>query len=397
MSTLFHLPIVSVVVTNYNYGRFLMGALNAVRSQTYPHVECIVVDDCSTDESADVIEQAARAWPELIVVRSQTNCGQSAASLAGLTRASGQYVVFLDADDLITPEFIAAHLATHFSLRVPVGFTCCDAFTTVDGRLVCSTSRYLSARFIHRPADPTVVSREGFETLTQLGFDAPEIEAEALRLVPWDEPWWPWSTMSAMMFRRDALELVIHAEGFAEMRVGTDCYLAWSVNRLTGSVIMERPMMVYRIHGSNGFADRPPLHHLRPGRAGLEFDGRADSILLAHLIRNFAYFHAIMDDASRLLRICELASRQRSHRPASDDAAPTLRSLLLRHFDQIAAALGRAETAEWLARSRGRLSLLAKLPPKAELEIAKFLCSIGLRRDGVEIWNRAARRLAESG
>lgn len=399
MNASYRLPLVSVIVTNYNYGRFLMGALTAVRNQSYPHVECVVVDDCSTDGSADVLEQAALSWPELIVVRLETNSGQSAASLAGLARASGQYVVFLDADDLITPEFVATHIATHFSLCVPVGFTCCDAFTSVNERLVCPTSRYLAARFVRRPVDSTLVSRHGFDILTRLGLDAPEIEAQALRLIPWDEKWWAWSTMSAMMFRRDALDLVIDAKGFAQMRVGTDCFLAWAVNRLTGSVIMQLPMMIYRIHGSNGFTERPSLNHLRPGRAGLEFDRRADGILLAHLVENFARYHAILDSSSHLRGICELADHPHGADSASDESAPTLHHLLIRHFDEIAAVLGPGETTAWIRRSSGArnssLRFLAKLPPKAELEVAKLLCSLGIRRYGADVWNRAMKRIAE--
>ena len=46
---------VSIVVTNYNYGRFIGQCLDSVMAQTYPHVECIVVDDGSTDDSRDVI------------------------------------------------------------------------------------------------------------------------------------------------------------------------------------------------------------------------------------------------------------------------------------------------------------------------------------------------------
>ncbi|MBY6241851.1 glycosyltransferase family 2 protein [Methylosinus sp. Sm6] len=402
MNALCRPPLVSVIITNYNYGRFLTGALAAVRNQTYPHIECVVVDDCSADDSREVLERAALSWPELIVVYMETNGGQSASSIAGFARASGQYIVFLDSDDLILPEFVATHVATHLSLRVPVGLTCCDALTMTDDRIICATSRYLSARFINRPIDSTLIGNHTAETLKRMGFEAPEVKARSIRFIPWDEKWWPWSTMSAMMFRRDALDLVIDAEGFAQMRIGTDCYLAWSVNRLTGSVLVERPMMIYRIHGANGFAERPSLNNIRPGRAGLTFDGRADRLFLSHLLKNFARFHAILDDAGHLRAICEMASRTRDERSAPAKAALSLHAMLSHHFEDIVAALGHELAIAWLERSKGDshgggpLAFLAKLPPKAELEVAKFLCSIGVRLYGAEVFNRATRRLAEA-
>ena len=50
-SDLVELPLVSVIIINYNYGRFLRQAVDSVIGQTYPHVECIIVDNASTDES----------------------------------------------------------------------------------------------------------------------------------------------------------------------------------------------------------------------------------------------------------------------------------------------------------------------------------------------------------
>lgn len=47
----FSLPLVSVIITNFNYGRYLRDAIDSVRAQSYPNVECIIVDDASTDES----------------------------------------------------------------------------------------------------------------------------------------------------------------------------------------------------------------------------------------------------------------------------------------------------------------------------------------------------------
>ncbi|MGB3281542.1 MAG: glycosyltransferase, partial [Methylovirgula sp.] len=76
----FRLPLVSVIIVNYNYGAFLDQAVDSVFQQTYPHVECIVVDNASTDESPVVLAGIAARYPQAILVRRASNGGQTPAS-----------------------------------------------------------------------------------------------------------------------------------------------------------------------------------------------------------------------------------------------------------------------------------------------------------------------------
>jgi glycosyltransferase involved in cell wall biosynthesis len=114
---------VSVVIPVYNGERFLASAVASVRGQTYPATEVIVVDDGSTDGSADVAAQLAREWPVLQVL-SQPNGGPSAARNTGVARATGDFLTFLDADDEMLPDRIAfqlAHLAEHPGVDLVMG------------------------------------------------------------------------------------------------------------------------------------------------------------------------------------------------------------------------------------------------------------------------------------
>jgi glycosyltransferase involved in cell wall biosynthesis len=90
---------VSVIIPCFNQGRFLAEALDSVRSQTLPATNIILVDDGSTDDTAAVV----RRYPEVRYVR-QPNRGLAAARNAGLARSSGDFIVFLDADDRLKPE-----------------------------------------------------------------------------------------------------------------------------------------------------------------------------------------------------------------------------------------------------------------------------------------------------
>ena len=102
-------PLVSIVINNYNYGRFLGSAIESALNQTYPHLEVVVIDDGSTDESPEVI---ARYGKRIIAFR-QRNGGQAAAVNAGFARAHGDVVIFLDADDVLLPH-IAKSVASVF-------------------------------------------------------------------------------------------------------------------------------------------------------------------------------------------------------------------------------------------------------------------------------------------
>jgi glycosyltransferase involved in cell wall biosynthesis len=96
---------VSVVIPVRNGARFLAEAVASVRAQTAPVAEIIVVDDGSTDDTAAV----AAVWPDVRVER-QTPAGAGAARNRGAETATGEWLAFLDADDLWSPGKIAAQL-----------------------------------------------------------------------------------------------------------------------------------------------------------------------------------------------------------------------------------------------------------------------------------------------
>jgi glycosyltransferase involved in cell wall biosynthesis len=99
-------PLISVVIPAYNAGPFIAETLESVLSQTYSHREIIVVDDGSTDDTEQVVQ------PYLGRTRfiRQKNTGEGGARNAGLRAATGDYIAFLDADDLWLPEKLEVQL-----------------------------------------------------------------------------------------------------------------------------------------------------------------------------------------------------------------------------------------------------------------------------------------------
>lgn len=89
----------SVIIPNYNKGKYIAECVKSVLKQTLPPDEIIIVDDCSTDDSRFVIEKLCKNSALVHPVYLDKNGGVSAARNIGLKHASGQYITFLDSDD----------------------------------------------------------------------------------------------------------------------------------------------------------------------------------------------------------------------------------------------------------------------------------------------------------
>ncbi|GLS30378.1 Glycosyl transferase family 2 [Mesorhizobium albiziae] len=94
---------VSVVIPCYNYARYLPQAVASTLSQEGVDVEIVIVDDCSTDDSVAVARDLASNHPNIVVIARARNSGPVDTFNEGLARASGEFLVRLDADDLLTP------------------------------------------------------------------------------------------------------------------------------------------------------------------------------------------------------------------------------------------------------------------------------------------------------
>lgn len=102
---------VTVVVPNFNYARFLPGAVDSVLGQAGVVVDVVIVDDASTDDSVEVAERIVANDGRVRVVRHTTNRGAVATFNDGLEHVSGEFLVRLDADDQLTPGALARAVA----------------------------------------------------------------------------------------------------------------------------------------------------------------------------------------------------------------------------------------------------------------------------------------------
>ena len=125
-------PLLSLIIAVYNGEKFLSAFFDSIKNQHLNSVELIVVDDGSTDRSAEIIDRYAREFDRFEVIK-QENGGVSVARNTGLARARGQYLAFPDIDDVIYPGMYnrLLEIATQNNLDVA---TCNGTYIYDDGR-----------------------------------------------------------------------------------------------------------------------------------------------------------------------------------------------------------------------------------------------------------------------
>lgn len=97
-------PIVTFIIPSYNYARYIEQCVHSIQKQTIKDIEIIVVNDGSTDNSKDIIDALARQDNRIVAIHKE-NAGVSAARNSAIDVAKGEYLVFVDADDFIAPEY----------------------------------------------------------------------------------------------------------------------------------------------------------------------------------------------------------------------------------------------------------------------------------------------------
>ncbi|MGZ8416799.1 MAG: glycosyltransferase family 2 protein [Methyloceanibacter sp.] len=111
----------SLLIINWNYGTYIGATIDSIKSQDYPAIEVIVVDNGSTDDSRDVIGKHAGDDPRFRVVHLDENLGQLGAYFYAFELTSGETIV--DADDILFPSFVSSHVQVHLALPSSVALT----------------------------------------------------------------------------------------------------------------------------------------------------------------------------------------------------------------------------------------------------------------------------------
>lgn len=123
---------ISVIVSAYNEGKLLKRCLDSILQQTYTNLEIIVIDDGSTDDTVQIIDQYAEKDSRIIAIH-QKNAGLVAVREKGISIASGEYVGFVDGDDSIIPEMYERLIKNAVKYRADISH-CGMMYCFEDGR-----------------------------------------------------------------------------------------------------------------------------------------------------------------------------------------------------------------------------------------------------------------------
>jgi glycosyltransferase involved in cell wall biosynthesis len=282
-------PTVSVIITNYNYGHYIIETLQSVCRQTYPHWECIIVDDCSTDDSKDKINHFLRdpSTPakKFQFLERYQNGGQMVAFMQGLNASRGAFVMMLDADDLLLEDFLDTHIRYHLG-PWPVAFTSSNQYQ-INGKdeVICGDHADLQAK-----GEVQYISHATFQ-----------------------KGYWIWATASSMVFRSDILKLILPSNG-APFSICADYYMAHFSNLIGNSLLIPTIHGCYRRHGQNNFGSHPVLGGINSVGDLAKHPPHDDfrKAMVNHIIENYDRFQAILTPKGFLNFLFRLLSYKES-------------------------------------------------------------------------------------
>jgi glycosyltransferase involved in cell wall biosynthesis len=213
-------PLISIIVSCYNHESFVGEALDGVLSQTYAPLDIVILDDCSTDRTSDIIRAKLANHPDrtdVRFIRNETNIGMRANSELGLSLTRGSFVSIVCGDDILLPDMISEVAKVWQEENVSMVIT--------NAIYIDEESQLLDRTF----RDPQVRADDSFETLARDGANAccfgpcNNFEREL-----YDTFGWPPASLEAI-----------------------DIIAPFCAYLLKGARFIEKPLFKYRVHSRN--------------------------------------------------------------------------------------------------------------------------------------------------
>jgi glycosyltransferase involved in cell wall biosynthesis len=219
-------PLVSILINNYNYGRFLGEAIDGALAQTYENVEVVVVDDGSKDNSREVIASYGGRIRGVL----KENGGQASAFNAGIAASKGEIICLLDSDDIFLPDKVAS-IVRILDANPQVGW-CFDQVRKFD--------------------DGTKKRLPDAKTDECGLWDAREVTAAG-------KPPYISTATSGLSFRRRVVERIFPMPELLRLTSGcsSDAYIKWTALALDSGWMACDELTLMRVHSSNAYTGQP--------------------------------------------------------------------------------------------------------------------------------------------
>lgn len=243
MSELLKLPLVSFIVTAFNYENYVIKTLESIKNQSYENIEIIVVDDKSNDNSVERIKTFIGHNKNLVVklIEHSENKGQMAAMQTGLLYANGQFICFVDSDDILVKDYTKTLLRVHLSSSV--------AFASGQLIEIGENDEIYTTYSISSFQREKSFELKSLDDLLKIDVDNVDYKVLTLKDAPFGG--WHWSAMSANMFRKSALDLFMEYDTPQNWKICPDKFLLNLAHLIGGSAIVYAPLVGYRRHNQN--------------------------------------------------------------------------------------------------------------------------------------------------
>lgn len=141
-------PLVSVIMPAYNSEHWISRSLNSVLNQTLKKIEIVVIDDCSSDSTTNIVKDIEKTDSRITLIELERNSGVANARNIGIDRANGQYVAFLDADDCWAKDKLKVQ--TDYMRAHDCDFSYCDYFLINDENTIIGQRVVSNKELVHK-------------------------------------------------------------------------------------------------------------------------------------------------------------------------------------------------------------------------------------------------------
>lgn len=238
------LPCVDVIMTHFNYSKFIGNAISSVQEQSYGNFRLTIIDDLSSEEERRNLVSIVEGFddPRINLVLSDENKGQIGAFFDAFGSTDSEFVALLDPDDVYDRDFLKLMLSAHLNPLWTVGIASCEMVTFAHG------SGDLTKFFSRTRQKHRLEGRDDDQGFMQDCFGY-------AKYYPPTEKAWIWGTTSSLMCRRSFIQNIVPKAGIG-FRFDLDTYLSFGCHVQGGTVFVDHALAGRGRHGANvAFAD----------------------------------------------------------------------------------------------------------------------------------------------
>ena len=290
-------PLVSLIITCHNLGKYLPECIESIEQQTYKNYEIILVDDFSDALTKEIIEKNFKnrdkfsrffSCRDIKIIETKENIGQMASFIEGLKVSSGEFVCMVDADDILCKDYLSVLLQAHMKLNV--SFVSGAQLEIDENSTIHTLNSMATPTFENKDAQYQISSPD---EIFSLDFNKFGIKYLSNKKYPFAT--WLWNPSTSAMMRRSALEFLLKFDNSKNYKTGADKFIFSFLQLIGSSANVDIPVFAYRRHKTNSYGTNALLGDFRYLKSptvdkiiATNKSVRVDT--LNFLLKNYSYF-----------------------------------------------------------------------------------------------------------